>query len=238
MRTIAIDTSHAAGSVAAQAGEARAQRSLGPSGQHARLLAAAIAEVAADLGWKPADAELIAVVRGPGSFTGLRVGVATAKAIAWAGPAKLLGVSGFECVAAETARLAGWQKSPVVIAFDAGRGEVLAATATPTIAGDSWRIEPGELVDADRWIATLPPASHLSGPALTTLADRLAAAGHHLAPEAAWFPTADAALALAIPRARAGSADTPESLVPDYLRPSYADERAGGPPGTLTAPTP
>jgi tRNA threonylcarbamoyladenosine biosynthesis protein TsaB len=224
MRTIAIDTSHAAGSVTARAGEAVAERQLGAAGQHARLLAAAISGAAADLGWTPADAELVAVVRGPGSFTGLRVGVATAKAVAWAGGAALVGVSGFEVVALETARLSGWDDTPLAIAYDAGRGEVFAAVATPASSGH-WRVTPGVLQPADRWIASLAPGSRVTGPALASLADHLRADGHLIAPVAAWVPTAGAAAELALAKARAGAADSPAALVPEYLRPSYAEEK-------------
>jgi tRNA threonylcarbamoyladenosine biosynthesis protein TsaB len=229
MRTIAIDTSLAAGSVAACDGPARATRGLGAAGEHARLLAAAIAEVAAELGWTPADAELVAVVKGPGSFTGLRVGVATAKAMAWAGGAKLLGVSGFEVVAAETAGAtsqATSRETPLAIAYEAGRGEVFAAVAEPLAEG-GWRVGPGALAAADHWIESLPPGCLVTGPALVTLAERVATAGHQLAPEAAWHPSALATGLLAIPRAAAGAADSPAALVPEYLRPSYADEKAG-----------
>jgi tRNA threonylcarbamoyladenosine biosynthesis protein TsaB len=226
MRTIAIDTSHAAGSVAARGGEAVAERQLGAAGQHARLLAAAISEAAAELGWTPADAELVAVVRGPGSFTGLRVGVATAKAIAWAGGARLVAVSGFEAVAAETARAAGWHDRPLAIAYDAGRGEVFAAAAIPEAAG-GWRIGAGELLAADAWIAALAAGSCVTGPAVETLADRLARAGHLLPPAAVWFPQARVVAELGLAKAVAGVSDSPASLVPEYLRPSYADERAG-----------
>lgn len=224
MRTIAIDTSHAAGSVAACDGNARTERPLGAAGEHARLLAAAITEVTAELGWTPADAELVAVVRGPGSFTGLRVGVSTAKAIAWAGGARLVGVSAFEVVAVLTATTAGWHDAPLAIAFDAGRGELFSAIATPA-ASAAWRISPGELVSAERWITGLPPGARATGPALETLADRLVAAGHRVPPATAWFPAASAVANLGLSRARAGILDAAESLVPEYLRPSYADER-------------
>ena len=93
MKTLAIDTSQAAGSVAAVDGERVARRLLPTAVEHARLLSGALVAAAAELGWTPAAAELVAVVRGPGSFTGLRVGVTTAKAIAWASGARLLGVS-------------------------------------------------------------------------------------------------------------------------------------------------
>ena len=229
MRTIAIDTSLAAGSVAACDGTARAIRDLGPAGEHARLLAAAIAEAAGELGWTPADAELVAVVRGPGSFTGLRVGVATAKAMVWAGGARLRGVSGFAVGAAETARPRpvgeARNRMPLAIAYDAGRGEVFAAVAEPLVEG-GWRVGSGALVAADRWIQSLARGCLVTGPALATLAERVAAAGHRIAPEAAWHPSALAAALLAIPRAAAGAADSAAALVPEYLRPSYADERA------------
>ncbi len=230
MRTIAIDTSLAAGSVAACDGPARATRGLGAAGEHARLLAAAIAEVAAELGWTPADAELVAVVKGPGSFTGLRVGVATAKAMAWAGGAKLLGVSGFEVVAAETAQVmpqdGTGNRGPLAIAYDAGRGEVFAAVGEPLAEG-GWRGGPGALVATDRWIESLPRGCLVTGPALATLAERVVAAGHRIAPEAGWFPSATAAATLAMVHAAAGAADEAATLLPEYLRPSYADERAG-----------
>ena len=78
MKTLAIDSSLAAGSVAALADGQVAEQPLPVTGEHARLLAAALDAQARRLGWTTATAELIAVVRGPGSFTGLRVGVATA----------------------------------------------------------------------------------------------------------------------------------------------------------------
>ena len=53
MKTLAIDTSLATGSVAALDGDRVAMRPLGAAGQHARLLAGALADVAAELGWRP-----------------------------------------------------------------------------------------------------------------------------------------------------------------------------------------
>jgi tRNA threonylcarbamoyladenosine biosynthesis protein TsaB len=237
MKTLAIDTSHAAGSVVAcQAPPVRgatppagalAVRSLGPAGEHAGRLAAALAEAAAELGWTIADAEAVVVVRGPGSFTGLRVGVATAKAVAWAGGGRLVGVSGFEIVARLTADSAADAGSRIELGYDAGRGEVYAATAAADpLAAGGWRIGPARLVTAEDWIATLPPGSLVSGPVLATLAERLAAAGHRPAPTAAWHPSAAAAAMLGLARLAAGATDDPAALVPEYLRPSYADERA------------
>jgi tRNA threonylcarbamoyladenosine biosynthesis protein TsaB len=99
---------------------------------HAELLAPAIEEVCAVSGYTVADIDQIAVDVGPGLFTGLRVGVATAKALAQALGVPLLGVGSLDVLAAAV-RDAGEEESgvsragPVASVVDARRGEVFAA---------------------------------------------------------------------------------------------------------------
>ena len=235
MKTLAIDTSLAAGSVAAIDGDRIATRPLGAAGEHARLLATALAETAAELGWRESDAELVAVVRGPGSFTGLRVGVTAAKALAWATGARLVAVSGCEIVARLAQAAAGWPAAPIHVAYDAGRGEVFATTALPaTTSPSGWDAGPGSLVPLADWIDALAPGALVAGPAidLEACAALLAARPDlRIAPPGARAPTAAAAGAVALLHAGAGRHDDPFTLVPDYVRPSYAEEprpAAGG----------
>ncbi len=110
---------------------------------HAELLAPAIEEVCALSGCTIDEVDTIAVDVGPGLFTGLRVGVATAKALAQALPAGLLGASSLDILAAaalEQLRSAADDTSdpdpagsdprpsvPVAAVVDARRGEVFAA---------------------------------------------------------------------------------------------------------------
>jgi tRNA threonylcarbamoyladenosine biosynthesis protein TsaB len=229
MRILAIDTSLATGSVAALDGDRRAERPLAAGG-HARDLAGELVAAAADLGWRIQDAAVIAVVKGPGSFTGLRVGVTTAKSLAWASGARLVAVSGFEVVARAAARLAGWPTDAAVhVAFDAGRGEVYAALVTPAETPTGWSVGPAALHTATAWLAGLPRDACVSGPALVLLAEPLAGLpGLRLPPPAAWQPSAGEAGDLAALLAAAGRGDDPQTLVPEYLRPNYADERAAG----------
>ena len=235
MKTLAIDTSLAAGSVAAIDGDRIATRPLGAAGEHARLLATALAETAAELGWRERDAELVAVVRGPGSFTGLRVGVTAAKALAWATGARLVAVSGVEVVARLAHAAANWPAAPIHVAYDAGRGEVFATTALPaTTSPSGWDAGPGSLVPLADWIDALAPGALVAGPAidLEACAALLAARPDlRIAPPGARAPTAAAAGAVALLHAGAGRHDDPFTLVPDYVRPSYAEEprpAAGG----------
>ena len=230
MKTLAIDTSLAAGSVAALCDGRVAELRLDVPGDHARLLAAAVAEVAGELGWQPHDADLIAVIRGPGSFTGLRVGVATAKALAWATGARLVGISAFEAIASLAARLTGRRDQPIAIGFDAGRGDAYVATATPSSASvTGWEIGPAALQPLAAWIAALPAAAVISGPAVALAASGLTErADLVVAPPESWQPSAVEAGRLALLRAAAGAVDDAFTLVPEYLRPSYADERRAG----------
>ena len=227
MKTVAIDTSLATGSVAAIDGDRIAMRTLPTAGEHARLLAATVAAVTAELGWLPAAAELVAVVRGPGSFTGLRVGVTAAKALCWATGSRLVGVSSGEVIARGTAAALGRHDAAVHVAFDAGRGEVFATMVVPDPGSPTgWLGMAGTLAAAPAWLADLPPGSIVSGPGLAILADSLAGRPDLVvAPPAAWTPAIAEIGRVALLRSAAGEADDPSTLVPDYIRPSYADEK-------------
>jgi len=238
MRILAIDTSFGSGSVAAVDEGGRVERSLGPAGSHARMLTSALADVASDRGWGVGSqplaslvpSDVIALIRGPGSFTGLRVGVTTAKALAWTTGARLVGVSGFEVLARRAGRLAGWHDSPIAVAYDAGRGEVFAALATP--AADRWTIGLPSLASLDAWIDSLPSGRRVTGPALDMKSERLIGRTDlALAPPEVRYPAAAEAAAIAHVRAEAGDVDDPHTLLPDYLRQSYAEERKPLPGG-------
>jgi len=227
---LAIDTSLAPGGVAARGSADRvAERVLPEAGEHARLLAAAVSRVAADAGWPLAATEVVVVVTGPGSFTGLRVGVATAKAIAWSTGSSLVGVSACEAIAVGTAAALGRTTAPVHVAFDAGRGELFVARVVPTAASPSgWAVEPGRLVTTAAWPETLPAGAIVSGPGLALVAEVIAARPDvTVAPATAWRPATGDLIRIGRGRAAAGVVDDPAALVPEYVRPSYADEQAG-----------
>jgi len=232
MRTLAIDTSLASGSVAATAAGRTVEIELPVAGEHARRIAAALTEAAHGVGWTVGDVELVGVVRGPGSFTGLRVGLSTAKAVAWASGAVLVGVSGFDIVARRTARLMGAASEPLHLAYDAGRGELFVTEAVPAAdAPSGYAVSTPRLTAADAWVAALPRGAHVSGPGLAVVAEPLAQrADLHVAPREAWLPRASDVADLAGLLHAAGRSDAPAALVPDYARPTYADESAG-PPG-------
>lgn len=91
---------------------------------HGPLLLALAHELLEGEGLRFADVDRIAVGLGPGGFTGLRIGVASARALAQASGAELVGVSTLEALAS-AARPAPGQA--VLAAVDARRGEVFVA---------------------------------------------------------------------------------------------------------------
>jgi len=137
MRVLAFDTATSATTVAlAGAGdtvlEARHDPEPGDRPGHATHLLPLAADLLdrAGIGWDGLDR--LAVGIGPGTFTGLRIGIATARALARAGAIPLVGISTLQSLAlgARAWEAPGWIDS-VVAVIDARRGEVFAA---------SWRL--------------------------------------------------------------------------------------------------
>jgi tRNA threonylcarbamoyladenosine biosynthesis protein TsaB len=119
MRLAAIETSTVLGSVALFDGDELVAEDAGHGWKaHGELLLPMVNTLFDRVGWKPRDVARWAVGVGPGSFTGVRVSVATAKGIALATGAELVGVTSLDALAH------GIDASLVVSLLAAGRGEV------------------------------------------------------------------------------------------------------------------
>jgi tRNA threonylcarbamoyladenosine biosynthesis protein TsaB len=94
---------------------------------HAHQLLPLIVELldASRIGWEAVDR--IAVGTGPGTFTGLRIGIATARALAQARELPLVGISTLQALAAAAQRAAVEGEQPLLVAIDGGRGEAFVA---------------------------------------------------------------------------------------------------------------
>lgn len=116
MIVLAIDTSSAASSAALLRGDGTvAERQHVDARRHAEVLAPLIADLLADPGLPPVS--LIAVGVGPGPYTGLRVGIASARALGLALGARVVGVCSLDAIAAEHG------DGDRIVASDARRGE-------------------------------------------------------------------------------------------------------------------
>ncbi len=125
MRLLAIDTSWEACSVGVVADGRRVTRSQIVGRGHAEILMGMIEGVLAEAGLAAGDLERIAVTVGPGSFTGLRVGIAAARGLALVLGKVAVGI-GTLAVHAGEARAANGARA-VLAVLAAGRGEIYGA---------------------------------------------------------------------------------------------------------------
>lgn len=126
MTLLAFDTSMAACSTAVWRDGVVAHRFQAMSRGHAEALLPMIREVMAEAGATFANLRAIAVTRGPGSFTGVRVGVAAARGLALAADKPIIAATTLEVIAQRAAtRLTPEQADkPFIVAMDARRGEL------------------------------------------------------------------------------------------------------------------
>jgi tRNA threonylcarbamoyladenosine biosynthesis protein TsaB len=221
MKILAIETSHRGGSVALLLGsELVVQSQLPFELPTTRTLHPTIKGVFQAAGWKPTDIQLVATTIGPGSFTGLRIGVTTAKTFAYAVGAELLGLDTLEVIA---------QRIPldiaqVYVAVDAQRGDVVAAGFQRQADGSWLTIRPPSLVPFDQWLSSLPEEAFVTGPALGRYPIP-EGVNVQVAPPEFWYPTAEVTGVLAWKYYQAGRRDDLWALVPKYARVSYAEEK-------------
>jgi tRNA threonylcarbamoyladenosine biosynthesis protein TsaB len=158
---VAIETSGRNGSVAvARGGVLLAQRELAASSRHAVELMPVIRELVRGQGWKPAEIDHVYISLGPGSFTGLRIAVAIARALAQAVGCRLVGVPSLDVIAEN----APAEFRVVVPILDAKRGQVFAARYEREAEGLRRIGEPG-LVDPAAFVSeALQRARGLDGP--------------------------------------------------------------------------
>jgi len=184
------------------------------------------------------DLDEIVVGRGPGSFTGVRIGVATAKGVAHGLGVPLFGVGTLDTVAwgvATDAQLMG--EGPVVlgVAGDAMRGEVYPALFRVS-AGVVERLSADHVASpasvAEDWAELVEPLI-IAGNGLNKyrgLFETALGDGARIAPEGLWAPSGKALLAAysAARQACALSGGEPGALLPVYTRLSDAEEAERG----------
>jgi tRNA threonylcarbamoyladenosine biosynthesis protein TsaB len=224
-RIIAIETSGRYGSIATLWGAADGshligQIALGDDQRTAQALAPALRQLLNDANWTPASVKLVAVAVGPGSFTGLRIGVTTAKTFAYAVGAEVIGVNTLKALAAQAPQ----SVAPLWTILDAQRQELFAAKFELDEAGNLRVERETAIVSQDAWLANLQPGDRVIGPALGRLTARLPDS-IEVMPAELWQPMAAAVGQVAWKAHQVGQHDDVWTLAPQYYRASAAEEK-------------
>ena len=223
MTVLALDTGTRAGSAAlVRDGEVLAAVEGDPARTHGERLPADLLRLLASAGTDLADVDLLAVSSGPGSFTSVRVGVATVQALALVHRCPVVPVSTLDAVARElsaatagTDLLASW--------MDGQRGEVFAALYTRETQAERILVPPaaGRPDDVlDGWAGHMEGRTvAFGGDAVTATRDRLDARFGARAILADRLPPLAPTLArLAAERAGRGETVAPHAIQPVYVR--------------------
>jgi tRNA threonylcarbamoyladenosine biosynthesis protein TsaB len=226
-RLLLVETSGRAGHVAVALGDRlRAVGRLDEARRHARDLAPAVAELLAAEGWRPRDLDAVFVSRGPGSYTGLRVGLMSAKALAYASGCALIAVDTFAVVALQAA-----PEAPAVdVLADAQQDKVYVQRFGRTAGATGWQpLTPLSIQPFADWLARREGDAWVTGPGLRVSGRRLPD-GVSVVPAEHWDPRAESLLSLGLARYRVGERDDVWTVEPLYLRPSSAEEKWKGAP--------
>ncbi len=151
MRLIALETTTDAGSVALFENERlAAYRALQPEAYSMQLLPAIVA-LLGQLGWQPGELDAVAAAAGPGSFTGVRVGLAAVKGMieAWGKPAIAVSTLVALAAAADPHAAPPPLDAPAIALLDALRGEVYfgiypRGPLAAALAGPPPEVDPAE----------------------------------------------------------------------------------------------
>ena len=223
MNVLALDTSTVRGSAALlHKGKPLVGVCLVPHLRAVQTLAPTIQALLKQQRWDASQVELIGVSVGPGSFTGLRLGVTTAKVLAWAAGAEVLGVDTLEAIA--------WGvpgTGTLHVAMDAQRQEVFAATFQRQDSQQPWQCSRGlRLLKLQQWLQCLRAGEKVAGPVLHRCQAALPP-GVVVCPPCQWYPWAWQVGALAWHRWQQGQRQDVWSLVPRYYRPSPGQQSQG-----------
>jgi len=199
------------------------QREFGPGASHARDLLPGIDAVVRAADIQKSELDVVAVAEGPGSFTGLRVGVTCAKMLGYTlGPA-VVGIPTLEIKAYNVEPAEEGSGAHVCPVQDARRGWVYATVFRST--GERWKDLTGVLAGPPEDVAQeVPEGALVFGDGAEKFNDVFTPERFRTGDESLDDPTALWTARLGLRRVRAGGAVDPMELQPRYYRPTAPEE--------------
>jgi tRNA threonylcarbamoyl adenosine modification protein YeaZ len=227
-RALAIETSGRLGSVAlVQGTTALVEQSFSHGLKHAAGLLPMVDEMVSSRGWKATDLQHIYISQGPGSFTGLRIGVTLAKTLSMATGARIVPVPSLHVLAHN----APSDATNVIIVLDAKRDQIF--TGRFERVGQDWvERERAHLDSLEQILARSPRPVFMIGEGIPYHEKFLPPErdGIIVTPEDSWHARASVVARLGTELAAKGLFVDADRFTPAYIRIPEAEERYRPPP--------
>ena len=217
LRILAIETTERQGSIAiSESGSLQYHHQLPADDRSAATLAPEIKAICAAYQWRLENIDRFAVTTGPGSFTGLRVGIVTTKTLGYALGKDVVGINTLDAIAIQSNHT-----GELEVVMDAQRNEVFSRRYLLEDGKPPTPLTDVSIIDDQIWAEQLPEGIKVTGPVLKKLRERLPI---HVAleNESNWAPRAESVALLA---AIAEPIASPLELMPNYFRQSAAEEK-------------
>ena len=221
MKIIGIETSGSIGSVCVcDSDTIVAQKTFGKASDHGKGIVSSLKSLFDEITWKPNDIDLIAVSIGPGSYTGLRVGVTCAKTLAYSLKKPVIAVPTLDVLAENVEN----NVNTLCPVMDAKRKSVYAciyvrADNEKKRTTDFLFISPKDLLEI------LPDHTFLFGDGIIPYREIFSQKNLTLSPDVLGIASANNVAKLGLKRYEQGERCETETLEPLYLRKSEAEER-------------
>jgi tRNA threonylcarbamoyladenosine biosynthesis protein TsaB len=223
-RILALETSGRLGAVAVGTQDGvLASTTLTASMRHAAELMPAIEKLLGEQGWPARTLTDVFVSIGPGSFTGLRVGVSIARTLAWSVGARIVAVPTLDALA-RNATLADPAPRHVAVLLDAKRQQVYAA-AFAMDAGGCRRIIGASLEDPVALLARCPRPLAVLGEGINYHRAAVEASGARVLDPGLWGGRPEHIFAEGLALARDNAFTPGGDLIPFYIRRPEAEEK-------------
>jgi len=225
---VAIETATGCGSVALtrgglQGGRLLAEATAQPEKTHSRRLLGSVDWVLRAAGVSWSDVDGIAISLGPGSFTGLRIGMAAAKGLAFATAVPLIGVQTLDAIALCCPAI----DRPLWCLLDARKQQLYAACYHPGTEGQPERCLPVEVMDPGQLVEKISGPVFLAGPGVAAYGSVLSSIAQSRIIQATLSsPQASRLGFLAAELLKKGERLDPFTAAPLYVRASDAELNA------------
>jgi tRNA threonylcarbamoyladenosine biosynthesis protein TsaB len=221
MFALALETSGRSGSVALlRHGRLLGERSYPHGLHHATAIVPLLDQLLREHQASPADVAEVYVSTGPGSFTGLRVGVMIAKSLSFATGAKLVAVPSVRVLAEN----APDQARHVVVVLDAKRGQVFTATFDRSDDGTLIETQPARLARLQDVLAQTPRPVHVLGEGVPYHRDSIES-DVMVCDESTWIARASVVASVGQSMAKQGGYVDAYKITPTYIRLPEAEEK-------------